>query len=206
MKTITHRYWDARRAKEDGKPLTAVDIAIMLRSDLTHEELQFGENRGWVSFSSTLADGANGCRFKYIQYSNPKRWRTLVEEIEDGEEQLLWDYCCIAADLDNQWRKPIPAKSPIHYGPNHLKYDKLGLLSFALEKSPSVWRNIQRWVMWGWTCIIKTDPYGVWCSEVCCKMWNKITSLIGRFAKTEIDPQESYEIRKSWKCVKEINP
>jgi hypothetical protein len=225
MKTTKHNYWDAKQAKADGKPLTAVDIAIMLRSDLTHEELQFGENRNYVSFSSTLADGANGCRFKYIQYTHPKRWRTLVEDITDSEEQILWNQCCIAADLPNDWQT-MPydcsysmsaiigddmtactcSDITIYQGPKHLKYDKIGLLSFALEKSPSVWRNIQRWAMWGWTVIIRPDPHSVWCSESCCKMWNKICSLIGRFMNTEIDPQESYEIRKSWKGVGEIEP
>ena len=206
MKTIKHRYWDAKRAKADGKPLTAVDILILLRSDLTHEELQFGENRYYVSFSSTLADDANGCRFKYIQYTHPKRWRTLVEDIIDSEEQILWNACCSYADLPNDWQlRPQKIGMPIQ-GPNHIRYDYIGLLSFALEKSPSIWRNIQRWAMWGWTVIFRPSPFSVWCSESCCKVWNAIHSFIGEFIQTEIDPQKSYEIRKSWKGVKEVKP
>jgi hypothetical protein len=222
---IRHRFWDARRAQADGKPLTAVDLAILLRSNLTHEELQFGENRGNVSFSSTMADGANGCRFKYIEYSHPHRWWTLEEDITDVDEYVLWAVCCDAADLPYNWQVNLsPSGSytvsteigkdlcatltcsniTTYQGQDHLRYDKLGLLSFALEKSPSIWRNIQRWSMWAWTVVFKPDPSKVWCSEACCKMWNKTTSLIGWFIPTEIDPQESYETRKSWKGVTEI--
>lgn len=204
MKIIRCRFYDAKQAEADGKPMTAVDRLIMLRSNLTHEEIQFGHNRGYISFSSTMADGANGCRFKYIQYSNPKRWRTLEFQVSDIEERILWFSCCEDADIPRDWQQEPGFTYTIYQGQNHIQYDLIGLMSFALEKSPSTWRNIQRWALWAWTAVIRPDPKKVWCSEECCKKFNIMNLDIGQVPKTEIDPQDSYDYKRNLKGVKEL--
>jgi hypothetical protein len=224
MKNIRFRFYDASQAEKDGKKMTMIDRAIMLRSDLTHSEIQFDENRGGVSFSSTMADGADGCRFMYIQYSHPKRWRTLELMVSDSEEIALWSSCCSDADMEWAWQETYKqgctykgtiqegqdvfcAKVQditVYQGKNHIRYDAIGLLSFALEKSPSVWRNVQRWAMWTWTAIIKPDPINVWCSEECSKKFNVMVLLIGIIRVTEIDPQDQYDYLRNLRGVKEV--
>jgi hypothetical protein len=71
-KTIIFHAWDAKQAKKDGKRLTWTDRIIMLRSMLTHLEVELVE-RGY-SFSSTTAGGSDGCRWEKIDYSHKKRW------------------------------------------------------------------------------------------------------------------------------------
>jgi hypothetical protein len=203
MKTIRFRFYDAVAAEKDGVKPTLVDKIIMSRSDLVHEEIQFDTNREEVSFSSTKADGADGCRFKFIQYSNPHRWRTLEIKVTDTEEQMAWAKCCKDTDLSMNWQEGLPRRAnfyksyikdeEIYQGPNHIRYDLIGLMSFALEKSPSFWRNVQRWALWAWTVVIRPDPKKVWCSEECTKVFNYILLTCGQIIPTEIDPQESYE-------------
>jgi hypothetical protein len=53
----------------------------------THCEFQFSAKYSNVSFSSTLRDGAKGCRFKQIDYTaNPERWNTLIVPLTDEQE------------------------------------------------------------------------------------------------------------------------
>jgi hypothetical protein len=223
MKTLRYRFYDAKAAELDGKPMTAVDRLIMLRSNLTHAEIQFDTNRGEVSFSSTPAECADGCRFMYIQYSHPKRWRTLQIQVEDTEEQAAWVKACQLADMETDWQSqnhPCTFKGTtqegqdvmacsckditVYHGPDHIRYDLIGLMSFALEKSPTWWRNIQRWALWAWTVIIRPDPVKMWCSEACSVVFNSMILLQGRISHTEIDSQDLYDYLRNLKGVKEI--
>ena len=206
-KTIQYWFWDARQAQKDGKKMTAVDIAILLRSDLTHVEKRFDANRGYVSYSSTSADDADGGRFKYIDYSHPKRWRVLAFEVTDSEEQMIWEKCCDKADMPYDWQENtnLYFDGKKYQGPNHIRYDFIGLLSFALEKSPTWWRNIQRWAMWFWTVIIKPDPNKEWCSESTSDVWNRAAMMYGKFERVEIDPQEMWDTMKKFKGVRVVS-
>jgi hypothetical protein len=212
-KTIIFHAWDAVQAKKDGKKLTWTDLVIMLRSKYTHLELQFAD-RGGVSFSSTMADDANGCRFKYIDYSNPKRWKSIVFVVSDTVEQDMWAEACWMADLHTDWQskdfgsctftatvssgQDVFASSlkdiTIYQGENHTKYDKAGLMYFTLERSGKWYRDIIRGLVFGWTLFIQPDPVKVWCSEACLKVWNKgqISPKI-IVVPTEIDPELAIE-------------
>ena len=69
-----------------------ISRAIMLRSNPhTHTELRFSEryyNRR--SFSSTMQDKDNGCRFKDIQYSHPERWDIQRIPVSTFEEDKIF--------------------------------------------------------------------------------------------------------------------
>lgn len=113
MNIMRVRSFNAFRAHKFGYAYSISDKLIMMRSFLhTHTELQFSQRHGWVSFSSTLQDGAKGCRFKQIQYSHPERWDTVCLEVTDAEEDLVY-----------QEAQSIEGKP----------YDLLGLMSFSTE-------------------------------------------------------------------------
>jgi len=197
MKTLTFRFYDALAAKKDGKKLSWIDCMILLRSKLTHAELQFDVDRGGVSFSSTMADKANGCRFKFISYTHPLRWRSVSIDIKDEQEEAIWVWACDMAGMMSTWPYKLPAYliqhkgcEIIYQGESHKKYDAPGLLSFALRKSSKWWLNIIRGGVWCWTAVVKPDPDKVWCSEACAIVWN--CGGIKQIFPTEISPEELY--------------
>jgi hypothetical protein len=137
--------------------LTWTDRAIMLRSDLTHTEILFSERYGGISFSATMADGCKCARFKMISYSHPLRWLTVDIACTDEQEDMIFDECCRMADLSKEWCDihinnftDTVDLGEIVCGPNALKYDLLGLLSFCTR----------------WT-IIRPHEKWVWCTEAC---------------------------------------
>lgn len=219
MKTIKFRFYSARKAKADGRKMSLIEKIIDLRSELTHVECQFDENRGYISWSSTGADGANGCRFKYITYGHIGYWITLAFVVTDEEESRLWTFCCDCADLAWNWQeKPYDSCTytatvldgqdmfaarikdlTIYKGQNHIKYDYYGLLTFALESAPTWWVNIARWAVWGWTKVILPNPNKLWCSEACSKAFNSMNRKT--IWPTEIDPGQMYETMKQMKGV-----
>jgi hypothetical protein len=209
-KTIIFHAWDAKQAKTDGKKLTWTDRVIMLRSCYTHLEVEFVE-RGF-SFSSTMAGGANGCRFMRIEYSNPNRWKSIRFVVSDPVEEGMWTEACKMADFPTDWPQRDWAGGftyqdgkdiTIYQGINHVKYDKTGLMYFTLERSGKWYRDIIRGLILGWTLFIQPDPVKVWCSEACLKVWNK-----GQFdpnmiiRPTEIDPELAIEELEKLKEMK----
>ena len=105
------RSFNAYRAKRFGYRLTPADGLILLRSLLhTHTELQFSHRYANISFSATLADGANGCRFKDIKYSHTVFWDTIVVPMTDSQEDTAY---AEAKAIDGQ------------------PYDDIGLASFV---------------------------------------------------------------------------
>lgn len=108
------RCYNAVRAEKFGKKLTPVDQLILRRSyPHTHTEIQFGPDYDNISFSATIRDGANGCRFKKIDYTlHPERWDTLEIPVTPNEETKGFK---AAVDLEGK------------------QYDLIGLLSFATE-------------------------------------------------------------------------
>ena len=192
------RRWDARAAKKDGKKMTLIDIIILLRSKLTHSEFQFSNRYYGISFSFTSADGANGARFKAIDYNkHPNRWVTDVIPMTDEQEDLAFQEACRMADIDNTiiW----PHKT-IFQGKNHQKYDYAGLLSHALKKSDHWWLNIVRFGLWSWTAFVKPDPDKAWCSEGCAYLIMTDHKILDKFCNRvppdTLDPQELHELVK----------
>jgi len=105
--------YNAIRAEKLGKPLTKVDRLILLRSSPhVHTEIQFSSRYDGVSFSATMQDGSNCCRFKQITYTHPERWDTLFIPCTEAQE-----------DKGMARAKEIEG----------CKYDLIGLLSFATE-------------------------------------------------------------------------
>ncbi len=86
------RFWDGIAAQEDGVKLSLNDKLILTKSNpLIHCECQFSDAYAGISFSSTLRDGARGCRFKQIDYSkHPKRWKTLILPMTNEEEERAY--------------------------------------------------------------------------------------------------------------------
>ena len=207
MKIIRYRFYSARAAAKDGRKMSLTEKIIDLRSSLTHAETQFDENRNNISWSSTLAEGANGCRFRDIGYSHEKYWETLSFIVSDAEEQRLWEFCCTLADMPFNWQDSADLffDGKIYQGSEHIKYDAKGLLSFALEKAPVWYGTVLRWAVWGWTVFIKPDFVAVWCSEACAKGFNAMhypSGQLGSFSKTEIDPGEMYDRMLKFNGVK----
>ena len=107
------RCWNARQAQKFNIKLSAAQRMILLRSDpLTHTEFQFSKLYDEISFSATLMDGFNGCRFKTIGYSHPEFWTTLVLPMTNEQE-------------DRAWKRAQEI--------NHKQYDLIGLGSFGTE-------------------------------------------------------------------------
>lgn len=197
-KTITFWYFDAIAAKKDGRKLEIADLLILLRSGLIHQEIRFNDRDG-ISFSSTMAEKANGCRFKLIAYSHPHWWKSITLKVSEEQEEAMWCKACKLADLPIDWMKDCEEYNVyeketedgyIYQGPKHVKYDLVGLLSFALEKAPQWYVNAIRFVVWSWTVFVKPDPKNMWCSESCLNVWN--AGLYYMIEPTEIDPEESF--------------
>lgn len=117
MNKIKIRSYNAIRAKLYGKPLTAIDRLILMRSyPHVHTELQFSERYNCISFSSTNRDGLNGCRFMEINYSHPERWDTISISVTAEQEEAMYR---TAQSLVSQ----------------KISYDLVGLMSFATPLS-----------------------------------------------------------------------
>jgi hypothetical protein len=97
-KPIIFHAWDAVQARKDGKKLTWTDLVIMMRSKYTHLEVEFVD-RAKLSFSSTMAGKADGCRIMPINYSNPKRWKSIEFVVSDAVEEKMWKEVCKMADV-----------------------------------------------------------------------------------------------------------
>ncbi len=151
--------YNAIKAQKHGKPLTFIDRLILLRSfPYTHNELEFSERHGNISFSATLRDGAKCCRFKQIPYKYALRWDTLTIPCSDTEEDAAWAEACRMADLPLKWHidpftdKIIIDDSPV-YGGNAIKYDVWGQIC-----------HITKWNIW------PPNPKKTWCSKACARV------------------------------------
>ena len=105
--------WNARRAVNYGGKLTAVDQIILIKSDpMTHSEFEFSSRNDGISFSATMRDNQDCCRFMDISYSHPNRWTSLVLPMTDEQEDRAY---ARAAKL------------------NGMGYDLIGLGSFGTK-------------------------------------------------------------------------
>jgi hypothetical protein len=113
MAEVMIRSFNAVRAEMFGRKLTVQDKIILSHScPHTHTELQFSSRYGNISHSSTKADGANGPRFKQIDYSHPERWDTVDVPATDEQEDIMY-------------------KKAVELNESGAKYDLIGLLTFA---------------------------------------------------------------------------
>ena len=110
------RSYNYVRAEIFGKKPTWMNRAISLRSKpQVHTEIQYSERFNSISFSSTMQDGDNGCRFKEIKYSHElQRWDTVIAPMTDEEEDLSFE----------------KAKAMIAAG---IKYDLVGQLAHLFK-------------------------------------------------------------------------
>lgn len=166
------RFWfyDALQARRDGKKPSLTDRIIMMRSPLTHAEVEFVERRMW--FSSTLAEGANGCRMMRHRIEHPNRWQTVDVPLNRQQLQRAWEKACCMSGLPSTWMEQLGghvAEKKVYqdWSHKHVPYDKLGLMSFALKRSDRWWLDMLRGLVWGWTLVVKPSEEGVWCSEAC---------------------------------------
>lgn len=112
MNTVKLRFYNAVRAAKFGKKLSPIDNLILLRSyPHTHVEIQYSRCYNNISFSATMQDNANACRFRDIDYgANSERWDTIFLPVTSQQEEAGF---ARAKELEG---KP---------------YDLIGLLSFA---------------------------------------------------------------------------
>lgn len=89
-------FYNAIAAKKSGKPLTAIQMLILARSNpLVHTEFQFSKRYDEISFSATMQDGDSGCRKKYIDFEeHPERWPRLILPMTDEQEDRGWKRSC----------------------------------------------------------------------------------------------------------------
>lgn len=108
------RCWNAVRAEKFGYKLIPVDQLILRRSSPhVHTEIQFGPDYNNISFSATMRDGQDGCRFMQIDYDKHAcRWDTLEMPVDALPEAKAFE---MAERLNGK------------------RYDLIGLLSFATE-------------------------------------------------------------------------
>lgn len=104
-----------------------------------HTERQFSETFGNLSFSSTTADGADGCRFKLIEYSHPEYWDTVEREVTRDQELSMFLKACKMADVQVreitelvEWDVIRP--DAIVQGPNHTRYDHYMPIAFINQR------------------------------------------------------------------------
>ena len=102
--------YNYKRAVEHGMGKRWVGRLISLRSSpYTHSEILFSDG---VSFSSTMEDGANGARWRIIDYTkHPERWDSVAIPMTHKDEEV------VRRDADIMDGK--------------MKYDLWGLLSFG---------------------------------------------------------------------------
>ena len=96
MTNFMIRFYDARQAVKDGKPLTAIDYLIMSVSDpLVHCEAYFVKDN--ESFSASMRGERKGCGWADIQYSHPRRWIDIPFELTEPQLDRAYNR---ARDLD----------------------------------------------------------------------------------------------------------
>lgn len=127
--------WNKKMILLYGDKLTRTQKAIGLRSNGLHTELNFVD-RGQY-FSCTCADGADGGRFKPIKRTHPYRQSIVRIPVTETQEASLWAKACEMADMTVEIHKWGGAH--LHYGLNHIKYDKNGA-SFAFISKLRIWR------------------------------------------------------------------
>jgi len=192
--------YNAKQAQLDGKPLTMTDRLIMLRSNLTHSEFRFSNRYGGISFSFTMADGANGARFKAIKYSHPKRWEKDVIPLTDEQEDMIFKEACRLVDVPVDFLALANVK--FCQGANHAKYDLIGLLIHATKKSKKWWLNGLRFSLWCWTLPIKPSDTASWCSEGCAYLVGMVHKI--GVSPDSLDPQELHELLQRMFCKGQV--
>ena len=167
MRTMSFNLY---RAMLFGYKPTAIQRLIYLRSDHVHMELQFSSRYGGISFSSTLMDGVDGCRFKMIEYSHPDYWDEAYIPVTWEQENKMFIKACemagtgILKEYAERGQQHIEdARTACHpnltsgrpyYGPNHVKYDKMGAgISY-----------ITQWKLW------KPHKKKMVCNRACCEV------------------------------------
>ena len=139
-----------------GKKPDAVDKMIMLRSELTHTELQFSERYGNISFSATRQDGCKCARFKMIGYTHPERWQAVEFDVTEEQEDVIFRKCCEMADVNGTMAElmvDMPRYSTCYCGPDALKYDTPAVL-FSFITKWEIWRGHRSRVFCTEACFI----------------------------------------------------
>ncbi len=135
--------WNRKMMLMYGDKLTGIQKAIGRRSNGLHTSIKFSPRYGRISWSCTKADGANGCRFKMIEYSHPYRQSRVRIYVTAEQEARLFAKCCEMADWNPDVKLPgikvIYPDTGCWYGPNHIKYDTW-YATFGF---------ISKWKIWG---------------------------------------------------------
>lgn len=157
IKYMKLKTYSPNMAALHGKPKTKVDKIIQLRSADVHNEIQFTDRYGEISFSATMADDCKCARFKKIAYSHEERWKTVLIPVTAEQEALMFKEACVLADVNNDFldRRKIMrsciSKDELFYGPDAVKYDLAGV-SFGFISHRKIW---------------KPSATKMWCSETC---------------------------------------
>lgn len=136
---------------------TWTDRAIQLRSQLTHTTKQYSSRYGGISCSATMKGGYDCVRFKMNDYTkHPLRWKSIIIPCTDEQEDLIFAEDCRMADVPVRQMANVSIITQ-HYtqeaffGPNAMKYDKLGVVLCNISHRR----------------IIKSWADRCWCSESC---------------------------------------
>lgn len=148
-KYIKIRTKNAKMLMMYGDKLTASEWLRKARTNGLHVEVQFSDRYGSISFSSTLSDGCNGCRFKMIGYSHSYRWSTIYIAVTADQEVRLFVKACEMADIVSDstyrtddtegWYYVNKDDEGCIYGPDHIKYDK-GAAFFSFISKRNIWK------------------------------------------------------------------
>ena len=138
--------WNRKMMLLHGDKLTGIQKAIGRRSNGLHVEIRFSDRYGRISWSCTKADGANGCRFKMIDYSHPYRQSVVRIYVTAEQEARLFAKACEMADMGIydmiikiRLGKELVNINSCYYGPNHIKYDTWGA-SFGFITKYNIWK------------------------------------------------------------------
>jgi hypothetical protein len=155
MEYIEYKSYCPYLAGLHGKKPSKTDRLIMLRSGLVHTEIKFPPRHGGISASATKRDDCDCFRFKMIGYSHPERWLTVRIPCTEAQVDAIFAKCCEMADMpcfDYSLGDftALLKSGQCAYGPNALKYDLIGLLSFTSKLR-----------------LIRPHTTKVWCTEAC---------------------------------------
>jgi len=142
MRYIKLRTKNAAMMRMYGDKLTWSEKAREMRTNGLHTEIQFSDRYGNISFSSTLSDGCNGCRFKMIDYSHPYRWSTVLIPVTAELEARLFKKACEMANMDNFYMRQESLNGGTcgcYYNKHHIKYDK-GAAFFSFISKHNIWK------------------------------------------------------------------
>ena len=131
--------FNARRAMLFGYKPTKIDRLIMLRSIGVHMQNQHTSRYNYLSFTSTLRHGANGCCFLDTKYSHKDYWDVVYLPVTAEEEAKIWAEECVMADINPSYCNPDEMDNICFYGPNHIKYDLAGA-SFSYWTKFDIWK------------------------------------------------------------------